>query len=109
MVEQPDAASAARLHGFADAIGYQPLCSQDPERYRVARDALAAYLHLLAEERTPRLKTPSEALCDLAEAVRRLGPDRSNPTRYRAAKETIADNLRLIAAELEREQTDGLE
>lgn len=108
-VDQPDAAAAARLHGFADAFECQPLCSEDPERYRVARDALAAYLRIMADERTPRVKTPSEMLCDLAQAVRRLGPDRGNPSRFRNAKKTIACNLRLIAAELEKDRSHGVE
>ena len=108
-VDQPDAATAARLHSFADGFESDPVCSEEPERYRIARAALAAYLRIMAEEQTPRIKTPSEMLCDLAQAVRRLGTDGRNPSRFRNAKETIAYNLRLIAVELERNRSHGVE
>ena len=82
------------------------------ERIRVALNpevALEGVLLTMADERTPRVKTPSEMLCDLAQAVRRLGPDRGNPSRFRNAKETITCNLRLIAAELEKDRSHGVE
>ena len=107
---QSDDTASAPLGGVVDALEALPLPSDEPERFRIARDALAAFWRAQSDDLASGPQSSGEALCALAAAVQRLGADLSNPARHWAATEAIAHNLRLIAAQLNgKEQADGME
>lgn len=107
---QPDDTASTPIGGVLGALEALPMPSDEPERFRIARDALAAFWRAQSDDLASGPQSSGEALCALAAAVQRLGADQSNPARHWAATEAITHNLRLIAAQLNgKEQADGME
>ncbi len=100
-------AEAIALLALADEVASRPV-GKDIEAWawEAAREELVAQLRGMAKDQPPPVKTASEALGDLAKAVRMLGRTGSNQARFRAAKEAIAHNLRQLAAQLNPEGPD---
>lgn len=98
-------AEAMVLQGLADEVASCPVSPEvEAWAWEAARAELVAQLRGMAKDQPPPVKTASEALGDLAKAVRRLRTGRNNQARFRATKESIAHNLRQLAAELNQEE-----